>query len=119
MGGRQRFLIWFGLLGAPVAWTAQLVLGYGFEELACSSGSATEAIEPFIVALTLAAGALAGASAVAGFAIWRAARTGATEDPRGRVSFMGFSGLILSLLFLPLIVLSGIQVAALDACVPG
>jgi hypothetical protein len=116
---RQQLLVWFGLLGAPAAWAVQLVVGYGFEEAACSSGSATGAIEPLIATLTVVAGAVAGASAASGYAIWRAVRSGTTEDPRGLLSFMGFGGLLMSLLFLPLIVVSGIQVAALDACVPG
>jgi hypothetical protein len=34
------FLLWLGLLGAPLAWTAQLVLGYFAEDADCARGSA-------------------------------------------------------------------------------
>ena len=36
--GTQEFMQWFGLLGAPLAWTVQLVLGFGVTEARCGVG---------------------------------------------------------------------------------
>jgi hypothetical protein len=97
--------LWLGFLGAPAAWTAQLVIGYGLEEIGCASGWDPA---PWIVLVTVAAAAVAVASTVTGR---RLARAGAE-----RVAFMGTWGVLWGGLFLLLIVLGGLQLTGLEAC---
>jgi hypothetical protein len=66
-----RLLQWFGLLGAPAAWTAQHVFGYAITEAGCDPGSRKYGIP--IDGWTAAATAAAAAVAVlAGLAALRA-----------------------------------------------
>jgi hypothetical protein len=71
-----------------------------------------------IVLLTIACGAVALGSGIAAFASWRA-YANSTRDPRGRLEFMAFLGMLASGLFLLIIVLGGLQLLGLDTCVPG
>jgi hypothetical protein len=109
----RRFLVWYGFLGAALAWSLQLALGYGIEDSACSQGeSGTKA---WIVAVTLVLGAVAAGSLGAAFLSWR----GAGRDPRGVVGFLAVTGLAAGIFFLVLIALGGLQLLALDSCRQG
>ena len=50
-------LLWVGLLGAPAAWTLQLVVGYGAEEADCSRGTSSSFGGAHGVAVWLSVGA--------------------------------------------------------------
>jgi hypothetical protein len=119
-GTERGLLAWYGVLGAPLAWTVELLAGYGTQEAACAAGStpttfsgnASSAIGVITVALLFVAlGGLLAARATA-----HALREGEIPDPRGRVAFMARFGTIASLLFSLAIVLSGIPVLALESC---
>jgi hypothetical protein len=56
---RDEFLQWFGLLGAPLAWAVQLVLGFGASDARCSAGSSRWGVSLDTWELGLMAGALA------------------------------------------------------------
>lgn len=116
-------LVWFGLAGGLAAWTLQLWISWGVEEVTCSAGSKTNdvfGVDPdVLIAIVSAAGAAASAlAAAAAFTRWRAIK-GTGEDPRGRIAFMAFVGVAGSLLFLWLIALGGLQLVSLRSCVPG
>jgi hypothetical protein len=106
-------LVWFGVLGAPLAWAAQLVLGYGVTEAACGAGGARWGIDTtqWEIALTAATAALALAS---GLAAWRVLR-----DPRGSFRFLATWGVLESLIFVVLILLGGIGSFYLSPCHQG
>lgn len=108
-------LAWFAFLGPAAAWTAQLMIGYGYEDAACSNEAGVGLVEPLIVAATVGLGAV---TAAAGFAALRVRRQ-AADDPRGRLGFMAVFGLLSAPVFLFAIVLGGIQVVALEPCAPG
>ena len=117
-GIEQTLLLWFGVLGAPAAWTLLLVVGYGFEEVDCSRGSsrwgfdaATGNLVLFIA--TASIGVVAGA---ASFSAWRRTQQPEAADVRGRLAWMGFAGILVSGLFLALILFTGFGVAFLDQC---
>ena len=117
-------LLWVAVLGAPLAWVAQLTLGYGLEEFACSHGTATRrflglGVEPSLIGLTVAAAIVAVSGGAAGLAAHRSLSRERDGDPRGHGGFLAFAGLLASLLFLVLIVLGGAQLLSLDPCVPG
>src|SRR5213078_360476 len=97
LGGRMtrlNVLLFFGLLAAPLAWTAQLVVGYGIGHAGCSVagmrwGVDSEAGTALLLAGTLLIG-------IAGLAVaGRLART-ASRDERGRVQFMAGGGVLVS-----------------------
>jgi hypothetical protein len=117
-GARTRLLVWFGLLGAPLAWTLELVVGYGWEEAACAPagmrwniGSTWAHISIFAATAAIAVAALF--SAAAG---WRTARRSA--DARGRIEFLAAGGVFVSALFLAAVVMTGGGVVALEPCAP-
>jgi hypothetical protein len=110
-------LLWIGIVAAPLAWAAQITLGYGLVENGCASeGGAGEvfgvqvetAVYVFTAVMAVVA-AIGGASAVA---TWLAPGT----ERRGYVPFLGFTALLASGLLLLVIVLAGASAFALDAC---
>jgi len=110
-------LVWFGLLGAPLAWTSQHLVGVGMTLAACTEGMARKGVpaDPWMIAAT-AAGALvavlAGASAIAAF---RATR-GTDEPPQGRMNFLARVGITVTPLFLMIILMSGITAVLFPKC---
>jgi hypothetical protein len=109
--------LWLGLLAAPAAWTAQLVLGYGAEEADCAKGSGGWDFSSHTVNAILFA--VAGAAALAGLAAAVWALRSAEHDARGRIVFMAFGGVLVSSLFVALVVMTGIGVLSLEPCTPG
>jgi hypothetical protein len=113
-------LLWFGLLGAPLAWAGQLVVGYGVEEADCSAGSMRWGIESgtWELALTIAT-ALVGALACAAAVLMLVRVRRREPDLQGRVEFMAAGGILVSAVFLVLIVLGGAAAVYLEPCTPG
>lgn len=103
--------LWYGLLGAPAAWSLQEVLSYALVSIPCGADAATlgadsgaglpiAAIAVSAAALLVSVGALATA-----IRSWRAAPSaegGATvleRATRDRIAFMAFSGIFVSAVF--------------------
>ena len=108
----------YAVLGPPLAWTAQLVTGYGLTEAACGPagkgwGIAVHAWEGAILAAALVAAAGGWASALA---LHRAAGRGELDDPNGRLKFVTTIGLAVGVIFLALILYTGTGVLTLDEC---
>ena len=111
------FLVWFGLLGAPLAWTSQHLVGVGLTLAACTEGMSPKGVpaDPWMIAATAGAAmvvVLAGASAVAAF---RATR-GTDEPPQGRMNFLATVGMVVTPLFLFIILMSGITAVLFPKC---
>jgi hypothetical protein len=109
--------LWLGLLAAPAAWAAQLLLGYGAEEADCAAGSGGWDFSSHTVNAVLFA--VAGAAALAGLAAALRSIPRAENDARGRVAFMACGGVLVSSLFGALVVMTGIGVLSLEPCTPG
>jgi hypothetical protein len=112
----RAFVLWFGLVGAPLAWTVQLIVGYGVEEADCSAAGArwnldTSTWEAVVFSV---AAAIAAASVVAALWSWRRAEHGG--DARGRVAFMAHGGVLVGVLFLLLVLMTGSGVLSLNPC---
>jgi hypothetical protein len=120
--GRSRLLLeavlWFGLGGGALAWSAQLVVGSEVEETRCTPAGMRWDLAPrdWEIALTAACGLVALAAALAALAGLRETRRGG-GDRRGRFHFMAVSGILANTLFLALILLGGIASSVLDTCV--
>jgi hypothetical protein len=113
---RLNVLLLFGLLAAPLAWTAQLVVGYGIGDARCSIAGMQWGLDS--EAGTAALFGATAAIALAGLAVsWRLERR-AARDERGRVAFMASGGVLLSVVFLFLILLGGIAALSVEHCRP-
>ncbi|HJX08673.1 MAG TPA: hypothetical protein VJ736_11450 [Actinomycetota bacterium] len=112
-------LAWFGILGAPAAWAAQLLLSDAFAEVGCEAGGFSS-ISLVLVVITLAALAVAVAAGVVAFVRLRQTRA-RDDDPARleRMRFMALCGCLSSALFVILIVLGGIVPhLVLSTCTP-
>jgi hypothetical protein len=109
--------VWLALLGVPLAWTAQLVVGYGAEEADCAPGSGGWDFSSHTVDAILFA--FAGAVALAGLAAAFRVLLRPPVDPRGRIAFLALGGVLVAALFGALIVMTGVGVLSLEPCTPG
>jgi hypothetical protein len=113
-------LSWFGVFGAPAAWTLQHVFGMGLTLAACGRAGGTWdiAVDGVTTVLTAAAAVVAALAAVSAVLAFRATR-GIEEDaapPRGRIFFMAIVGMTVAPLFLAIILMSGSGVLSLTLC---
>jgi hypothetical protein len=118
--GRGSALLWFGILAGPIAWSVEIILGYGVEEIACSAGSASEEIEgvgvePIIVLVTLFLGAVAAAACLIAFGCLRRLRA-SRGGAGGRAEWMAIVGIATSAIFLVLILVNLFSVVFLGVC---
>lgn len=121
MTAARRFLLWFGVFGAALAWALHLVVGYWLEEAACSTGSSRwfsgdHPAQIGTTAVALAVGVLALLAAAVSF---RSVRRGEVADPRGRVFFLAAAGIGVSAFFLAITAIAGSGAIILDPCTPG
>ncbi len=125
----QRWSLWFGLLGAPLAWSLQELVNVGLAGHACyphdvplaaplwsQLGGAVLWVEAVALAVCIAAGLVA-------FASWRRSRNEGPGDAHqllgggdGRTRFMAMAGIMTSVLFLFGTALATINIAAVPAC---
>lgn len=111
-------VLWFAVLGAPGAYAVQLGLGYWLAEAACSPtggewGIPLAAWAAVVTALSAAIAVAAGLTSV-----WLYRRHGDRHDPPppGRVAFLAAVGMTLSVLFLALILMSGVGAVTFRVC---
>ena len=116
--GRSAPLLWFAVLGAPLAWATQHVVGFGLTVAACGApGRAWDiAVDAWTIAATVAAAVIAILAEIAAGVVFRATRDAGSDPPGARIHFMSIVGLTINPLFLFIILLSGVGVAVLDNC---
>lgn len=104
---RLELLQWFGLLAAPLAWTAQVVVGWFAADAGCERGLP---ITPWEVSLAVAAGLVAVAAEAAALAVFRATGDAGKDapGPYGRLRFFAMAALLGNALFFVIIVLDGV-----------
>ena len=114
-------LQWFGLLAAGLAWTAQLVLGFGLSIAACSAGSARWGVHvhTWVIVLTAAGATIALLAEAAAVTVFLDARdTGEYGPPPwGRRHFLAVAAIVGNLLFFVAILLNGVGVLSHSSCV--
>jgi hypothetical protein len=106
---RLELLQWFGLLAAPLAWTVQLVAGFGVANASCDGAGGIPA-SAYEVGFTTVALAITIAAAAAAIVLFRSV-AGVDEDapgPAGRLRFFAVAALLGNVLFFVIIVLSGV-----------
>lgn len=125
-------LLWFGLLGAPLAWSLQLLIGYAFSANRCFPGTQlqlhtpTTGINTALVVMTVVALLIAAAAGVTAWRSWKATHheeggkeEEALEVGEGRTRFMALSGMLLSVLFGLAVFFSGLSPFVVPACGAG
>jgi hypothetical protein len=115
---RVNALMWFGLLGAPVAWTAQHWAAFSLSVVRCSAaGSAALPLHGLDVVASVVAAAVAIAALAASIAVFRATGEDSGEQPRrARMHFLATIGMTVSPLLLAIIVLNGLGGGVLEVC---
>jgi hypothetical protein len=113
-------LLWFGLLAAPLAWAAQLVVGYGATIARCTgtASSRSFSLTPWEIVLTAVAAAIALTGQAAAVLVFRSTRGREETDPppAGRIRFLVLAALLSNTLFIVVILLGGITAAGLEPC---
>jgi heme/copper-type cytochrome/quinol oxidase subunit 2 len=116
---RTNLLMWFGLLGAPFAWTIQHIAGYGLTEANCQEAAKASwdiHLDAWTIVFT-AGGVLVGlAGLVAAFVTWRTTREAGDHPPGARIHFLSIVSLTTTPLFLAIMLLSGLSVLVLTGC---
>ncbi|MGZ4256540.1 MAG: hypothetical protein ACXVRE_02110 [Gaiellaceae bacterium] len=114
-------LQWFGLLAAGLAWTAQLVLGFGVSIAACSAGSAGWGLDvrTWAIVLTAAGATIALLAEAAAVTVFLDARDADEYGPPpwGRRHFLAVAAIVGNLLFFVAILLNGLAVFSHSTCV--
>jgi len=122
--------LWFGLAGAPAAWSFQLTIQYALAAHACYPHRTPHAtplghsLAPVITITTVLAVVIAIAAYGTALHAWRVTRDEVTpsshaallEVGEGRTRFMAYAGMLASLLFLFGIVLNAIASVLAGAC---
>jgi hypothetical protein len=113
-------LQWFGLLAAALAWTAQLVIGFGVGLAACSAGSTRWGIDvhAWELGLTIAGGLVALLAEAAAVTLFLEMRGTDEYDPPpwGRRHFFVVAAMVGNALFFVAILLNGVGTLAHAPC---
>jgi hypothetical protein len=125
--------LWFGLFGAPAAWTVMFMVSYGMSAHFCYPKDTPLSTPTFgglraaLGALLLGALIVAAAAGLVALETWRATNEKSSstdppgsertiESPDGRTRWMALGGIFVSLLFVFLILLSGVPVLLVPPC---
>lgn len=111
-------VLWFAVLGAPLAYAVQMGLGYWLAEAECSPTGEMWGISLSIWGLVVGAVAAAIAVAAGLTALRLFRRTGDYKGapPPGRTAFLAVVGMTVSSLFLVLILMSAAGILTYHVC---
>jgi hypothetical protein len=117
----RSFPLWFAVVGPPLAWGANLVLGDLISELGCSPGVRGHRLFGLsfqaadIIQSVVAAGIIL-LAAILALGAWRRLRTAPDGTPWGRAHTMALWGMASSLIFFLLVVYGLTTHLFLDSC---
>jgi hypothetical protein len=120
---RPELLQWYGLFGAGLAWTAQLIVGFGVAYADCATRAASRwglDVTTWEIVLMVVGGLFAVVAEAAAVNVLLATRNRRYDDPPpdGRRHFFAFGAALGNLLFIVAILLSGIGALSNSACTP-
>jgi hypothetical protein len=116
---RTPLLLWFGLLGPPLAWTFQHVAGFALTDAACSGPGRTPefTVDAWLIVVAAVGAAIALLGEIAAIVMFRRTRQASEEElPEARVHFMAVVAMTIGPLFLAIILMSGLGSILLSAC---
>ncbi|MEZ4732825.1 MAG: hypothetical protein R3E79_37450 [Caldilineaceae bacterium] len=118
---KQRTL-WIGLLAGPIVYAVYFVIGYLLVEFSCMTGALQSTVAGLslyaviVLILTLFAALVTLISGLSNFHQWRRRGRAKEHDTESAVPFMVFGGVLLSIFFTGLILLTGIPLLVLQSC---
>ena len=113
-------LLWFGVLGAPLAWAVQFGVGYWISEAQCSPTGGQWQIP--VRSWAIAVGAIGEVVAVSALlvALWLFRGSAGADvkeaPPEGRIRFLAVVGMTIAPLFIFLIAMTAVGTAVLYPC---
>jgi hypothetical protein len=112
-------LQWFALLGAALAWTGQFVVGQGMTYATCNVVGAHWGIGTTVwqMTLTASAGLVAVLAELAAVWLFLDLRAQDNEPPAGRWVFFAYAAVPANVIFLAIILLTGIAAVYHVPCV--
>jgi hypothetical protein len=117
---RAELLQWVGLLGGATIWTAQLVVGFGATLADCNpaSGRFGISLDTWEITLTATAGTLVLLAEAAAVSVLLETRNVEESDPPpwGRRHFFAAGAVVANVLFLAIVLLTGIGAIAHQGC---
>ena len=122
VGGREiplGVLLWFGLLGSPLAWVAMFLVGYAFDLAQCNPAGTVWnlPVRAWTIAATAAGATVAVLSLLSALTVWRATREASDDElPGSRIQFLAVIGIAIAPLFLGIILMSGFGATFLESC---
>jgi hypothetical protein len=122
---RHSFLLWFGVLAAPLAWFAQIVIAPDIAEIVCLPGAEGSgrgevygfAVETFVLTVTVASTVVGVAALAASVRCLRVLKRAGDDTPGRRATWMAFAGVLVSTLFVLSIAVGYIPLFFLESCV--
>jgi hypothetical protein len=113
-------LMWFAVLGAPLAWASEFAIGYWATQATCSVPGAEWDVHLNLwgVVLMVAAFCVAAAAGLVAVGMFRGTREAEEDDspPQGRVYFLAMVGMVVTVLFTFMIVMTGLGIVILPNC---
>jgi hypothetical protein len=110
-------LLWFGVFGAPAAWTTQHVTGFALTQADCNTAYRGDIpFDGLTIAVMATAAAVAVLAELSAIAVYRRTRDAGKEPPASRIHFMAIVGMTIGPLFLAMILMSGLGAVFLEAC---
>jgi hypothetical protein len=118
--------IWLGVCGAPLAWGAQVLIGWWISGQTCADGTpewgswAASQVRMLLIVISAVALVIAIAGIVSARRQWRARRTG--NEPvevftgAHRPAFMALAGMLVSSVLGVAILLTGIALSSVSVC---
>ena len=115
---RLNILVWFGILGGPIAWALVHVIGYAFGLAQCDDPADRWqlAVHAWDVVTAAVGVAVAIAAEAVSFWIFRRTQVEGNEPPTARVHFLATIGLTVNPLALAIMVMIGIATPVLRLC---
>jgi hypothetical protein len=118
-------MLWFGVLAAPLAWLALIVIGPDVAEIVCLPGAEGSGrgevygltIETFLLMLTAAFTVVAVTALAGSVRCLRVIRRGGDDTPGRRATWMAQAGVLVSALLLLSIAVGFIPLFFLESCV--
>jgi hypothetical protein len=113
-------IMWFAVVGAPFAWGVEFAVGYWMTQTGCSVPGREWSLDQNVlgVVLTVVAFAVAIAAGLTAVAMFRGTRDVDDDDapPAGRVRFLAAVGMTVTVLFVFIIVMTGLGIVILPDC---
>jgi hypothetical protein len=113
-------LLWFAVLGAPLAWVAEFAIGYWATQTDCSvPGHGWDVhLNAWGIVLMAAAFLVSMGAGLTAVGLFRGTQDAEVEGspPEGRVRFLSIIGMTVTVLFTFIIVMTGLGIVILPNC---